>query len=236
MEEKNDYLSNEPQDVSSETENVSEKRRGIPKVIQNSVPEETGSSKWKLKVSLILIVVAAVLLVFGVRLVISQSRSENPPAVITVSTLEKIIDVSDLSTFTAIYNGVAQVANEKNPEKIDYYVSYEAKVTAGIDFKDVDVTLDEEGKHIYVTLPPVTVKPPNVDISSLEYIFLNKKANTSSVSEAAYKACEEDAKKESGEENAIMVLAQENAENIIRALIDPFVKQLDNDYELEIRW
>ena len=30
--------------------------------------------------------------------------------VITVSTLEKIIEVSELSTFTAVYNGIAQVA------------------------------------------------------------------------------------------------------------------------------
>ena len=39
--------------------------------------------------------------------------------VLTVSTLEKIIDVSELSTFTAVYNGIAQVADEENPESVD---------------------------------------------------------------------------------------------------------------------
>lgn len=47
-------------------------------------------------------------------------------------TLERIIDVSELSTFTVIYNGIAQVANEKKLELIDYY-AYVATVNAGID-------------------------------------------------------------------------------------------------------
>ena len=78
---------------------------------------------------------AAVLLavvVFTVRI----HREQKPEAeVITVSTLEKIIHVSELSTFTAVYNGIAEVKNEKKPEQIDYYVSYAARVNAGIDFQ-----------------------------------------------------------------------------------------------------
>ena len=33
--------------------------------------------------------------------------------VTVVSTLERIINVSDLSTFTAVYNGIAEVPNER---------------------------------------------------------------------------------------------------------------------------
>lgn len=47
----------------------------------------------------------------------------------------KMVDVSDMSTFEAIYNGIAEVENEADPTQIDYYVSYEAKVKAGFDLK-----------------------------------------------------------------------------------------------------
>ncbi|MBR2809345.1 MAG: DUF4230 domain-containing protein, partial [Erysipelotrichaceae bacterium] len=60
----------------------------------------------------------------------------------TVSTLHKIIDVNELSTSECVYNGVVKVTNENNPEKIDYYISYEAKVKAGIDIDKVDITMD----------------------------------------------------------------------------------------------
>lgn len=56
------------------------------------------------------------------------------------------------------------------------------------------------------------------------------------MSQAAYRACERDAKQESEGEQAIFTLARQNAENILRALITPFVEQLDEGYTLEITW
>ena len=78
--------------------------------------------------------------------------------VTVVSTLERIINVSDLSTFTAVYNGIAEVPNERNPDKVDYYVSYEARVEAGIDFSAVEISM-ENGV--------ITVDIPNVKINGL---------------------------------------------------------------------
>ena len=148
----------------------------------------------------------------------------------------KIINVSDLSTFEAIYNGIAKVANEKDPEKIDYYVSYEATIRAGIDFTQVKIEMDDEAKTIAVYLPNAQISADgvNVDITSLDYIFINKRANSSTVSQQAYKACIQDATQESRRNGAILTLADENAQNIIEALIQPFVQQLDAGYQLEI--
>lgn len=42
--------------------------------------------------------------------------------VLTVSTLSKIIEISDLSTYRTMYNGVAQAMDEKSPDKVDYYM------------------------------------------------------------------------------------------------------------------
>ena len=161
-------------------------------------------------------------------------KSQPQPEVITVSTLEKIINVSKLSTFTTIYNGIAQVMNEKKPEETDYYVSYKAKVNTGIDFEKIEISVDCEGKAINIDIPEVYITDITVDISSLDFIFYNKKANTPTVSQEALKACEEDVQRESEQQAAIFELAQQNAKNVLTALTGPIVEQLDSEYTLVI--
>lgn len=172
-----------------------------------------------------------VVLVFGI-MIFSDFNKDESAEVVTVSTLEKIINISELSTFTAVYNGVAEVMNEKNPEKTDYYVSYEAKVNAGIDLDRIEVNLNE--KTIHINIPEVYITDVNVDISSLDYIFFNDKANTSAVSEQAFKACEADVNEESSKQNAILDLAEQNAVNILKALVNPLLEQLEEEYTLVI--
>ena len=97
----------------------------------------------------VLVAAVVILAVIAVAVVLRTTGREKPqPQVLNTSTLEKIINVSELSTFTAVYNGIAEVANEKKPDQIDYYVSYEATVNAGIDFQTVGVSMDEEQKII----------------------------------------------------------------------------------------
>lgn len=194
-------------------------------------------SKQRISVKSMLYAMIAVVIVIAIvcaSLVAKNYFKKSEPEIINKNTLEKIINVNDLSTFEAVYNGIAKVANEKNPEKIDYYVSYNAKVKAGIDFEKVEITVDNEKKVIAVKLPEIKITDVNVDITSLDYIFENNKANTSTVSEQAYKKCIEDVKNESSNENAIYELAEQNAHNIIEALISPFVGQLDAEYQLQI--
>lgn len=188
------------------------------------------------KYKIILIIIAVTILfvmsiICGV--VIKQSQNKNIEPEISVSaTLEKIVKTSDLSTFEAVYNGIATVMNEKKPDKVDFHVSYEAKVKAGIDVKQIEMSINEEEKTIYITLPEITLGEPIVDISTLDYIFENEKANTEDVSAIAYKACIADVKKESDKEDAIFELAKENAQNIVKALVIPFAVQLDSEYEI----
>lgn len=180
---------------------------------------------------LVIILIIGTGIIFGSWLLDTRDDKEE---ILTVSTLKKIINISELSTFEAVYNGIAKVMNEKKPDQIDYYVSYEAKVYAGIDFEKVKITMDEEAKKITVTIPEIEITDINVDIASLDYIFLNNKANTSTVSEQAYKASIADVTNESEKEAAIYDLAEQNAMNIMKALISPFIEQLDSDYTLEI--
>ncbi len=204
--------------------------------------EKTTSSKKKAKTLPILVAAAVIAVAIFVAWSIMPKTVGKPnqePEVVTDSTLKKIINVSELSTFTAVYNGIAQVNNNEKPEQIDYYVSYEATVKAGINLDQLNINIvdseDEAGKKtIHVTIPDVYITEANVDISSLDYIFMNDKANTSTVTETAFKACEADVKAESKIEDAIFELADQNAKNTVKALVEPFIEQWGDAYALVI--
>ena len=193
--------------------------------------EQPGMKKWLL---LLAVMIIAALLCIIVFFTMSKGKEEKRE-IITVPTLEKIINVSDLSTFTAVYNGIAVVNNEKKPEKVDYYVSYEARVNAGIDVEKIAISVDNTEKIIRIELPKVHITDVDVNLASLDFIFVNDKANTPSVSAQAYKACEKDVQEESAQQNAILELAKQNAVNIVTALTRPIVEQLDSAYTLEVR-
>ena len=192
----------------------------------------------KLLVKPKVLVIAAVVILVAIAAVAvllqTSGREEPQPQVFNKSALERIINVSELSTFTAVYNGIARVANEKKPEKIDYYVSYEATVNAGIDFRAVDISINEEQKTITLKVPEAHITNQSVEMSSLEFIFLNKKADKPGVTEVAYKACEEDVRQESEQQTAFCDLAKQNAENVLKALTKPIVDQLGDGYQLVI--
>lgn len=185
---------------------------------------------------IIVVLIVVILLLNGnIKIDFFQKKTQKPePEIISKATLEKIVKVSDLSTFEATYNGIAKVQNEKKPDKIDYYVSYDAKVKAGIDFEKVDITVDKDNKIIKIKIPKTQILDVNVDIASLDYMFVDDKANTATVSEQAYKKCLEDVENESKEESAIYELADQNAHNVIEALLSPFVEQADEEYQLQI--
>jgi len=176
-----------------------------------------------------------VVLVLLVIILWPKKKEEPKEEIITKASLEKIIDISELSTFEAVHNGVAVVMNEKKQEKVDYYVSYNAKVKAGIDFDQIIIEVDNENKVISIDIPEVRITDVVVETGSMEYIFINDKANTETVSQQAYKACLADVEEESEEAEAIKELAEQNARNVMEALIKPFVMQLDDEYTIEVR-
>lgn len=190
----------------------------------------------KIIIAITIIVIVSIGMSIGVTMI---KRSISKPDIISTASLEKIINVNDLSTFEAVYNGIATVYNEEKVDKqgnkkVNYYVSYEAKVKAGIDVTEVDIDVDEENQKIIISMPEVKITDINVDITSLDYIIENKKLDTKTISQEAYNKCIEDVSNETSKEQAIYSLAQENAKNILIALIEPFVKQVNDQYVLEI--
>lgn len=181
------------------------------------------------------IAVAAVMVIIGVILLMHLNKDKGVKSIVTVSSLQKILDVSDLSTFETTYNGVAKVYREDEPGRVKYCVAYNAKVKAGIDFEKLTIEIDEEKKEIQIQLPKVEITDLNVDVGSLDYIFYDKKADNQTVLAEAYEKCVEDVEKETKNETAIKELAQQNAKNIVEALTRPFVEEFDDEYTLEIK-
>lgn len=191
-------------------------------------------SKWPKRVMTFIIFAVLVIIVTAVVVFLLQmaAKQENKPVIITASQLKKIISISNLSTYRAYYNGIARVMNDKKPDVIDYYVSYESTVDAGIDFEKIVISVDSEQKRINIVLPDVHITGLNVKAESLDYIFINKKAEEFSVSREALLACEDDVKQESELQTKIYELAKQNAKNVLTALTKPIVEQLDSDYIL----
>lgn len=183
-------------------------------------------------IALLLALVLAAALVLVV--IPSVKARKSAPKIVSQATLEKIINVSDLSTFQATYNGVAKVSNPDNPQKIDYYVSYKAHANAGIDLSQVQIQVDDQQKIISVKLPDIKITDVSVDIGSLDYIFLNMHRNTSTVSVEAYQFCINDVTEKSSSQPEIYQLAKQNAENFVEALIRPFIADFGPDYQLQI--
>ena len=131
--------------------------------------------KRRKKGKMVVFAVLIVVILAAVAIVVSRNAKKEEPEIISLTALEKMVDVSDMSTFEAIYNGIAEVENEADPTQIDYYVSYEAKVKAGFDFENLNMQVDHDRKVITVKIPEIKITDVNVDIGSLDYIFENKR-------------------------------------------------------------
>jgi len=182
------------------------------------------------------VIIAALIITVGLIIIFAGKDTDvaNEPVVVNVSTLERVINVNEFSTYTTVYNGVARAMNEKKPDKIDYYVAYEASVDAGIDFSKINIRIDDVEKIIYIMLPKVQITDVTVAFESMDFMWVNGKANTSSVSEQAYKLCIADVENESENLTVLLDLAKQNAVKTIEALTKPIIEQADSEYKLMV--
>jgi len=152
---------------------------------------------------------------------------------ISEASLEKVIEINELATVDYTYNAIATAYAENN-ETIKYNVAYEGVVNAGIDFKKIDIQLNEEEKVIKITLPPVEIQDIRVDSGTLDYIFIKDKYETETISEEALRICKADLEKRVSEEDLLKTAAKENAVESIKALFAPWIEVMDADYTVEI--
>ena len=152
---------------------------------------------------------------------------------ITKSSLEKVIKINDMSTLDYTYNSITDVKDENGKEK--YHVAYEGKVTAGIDIKKINISVDEQNKKILIVIPEAKIQSVDVNMGTMEFIFEKVKYETETVSQEAYKASLDDLEKKANSEKDLLSMAKENAVDAITALITPWVEQIDEQYTVEIK-
>ena len=189
----------------------------------------------KMKVKVLACLLGCAVIVIGGFILTKVFRSnDSRVTTVTESSLEKVLEISDLSTLDYTYNSIVDVMDEDG-KTMKYHVAYEGVVTAGIDFENVDVYVDEETKMITITLPEAVVQNVEIDMGTLEYIFEEKKYETETVSQEAYKACRADLEKKAMEEGNLLAIAKDNAVDTVNALMTPWIEQLHEEYQVEVK-
>lgn len=210
------------------------------------VKEKSQFPKWTIPVIVLLILAVVVFLIYkmfsgmdtGKKIADSINENiigtEGEVNTITESTIKDVFEISELQTADYIYNAITPVC-EEDGETVKYYVAYEGTVTAGIDFDSIDIDIDDEAKKITITVPDVAIQDAVVNAGTLEYIFKKDKYNNENVFKEAYAKCQEDLDKRAGSEDKLLTMAKENADQVIEALVSPWVEQIDPAYEIEVR-
>lgn len=185
------------------------------------------------KIILFIIIIALIVLTIS----FIRVHNENRLTITTKSSLEKIIEINKLSTIEYTYNAI--VAKYKDDEvkddNVEYYVAYNGKVTAGIDFNEVNIDVNYKEKKIYITLPNVEIHEINVDMGTLDYIYEKNTSEKDSISQEAYKLCKNDLRERAKNETELLVNANENAKSAIEALIKPWIESIDKEFQIEFK-
>ena len=170
-------------------------------------------------------------LLFGIYLLLQPAPE---PQTINDISMEEILNISELSTVSSIYKGIADVRNNTRKNDTDYYVSYKAEVLTGIDIEKIQITQNDTLKTVHITLPPVKITNVSIDPDSWEFLFINERANTADTVKAALDICKADINRECEPQNAITIyeLAEANAKKAVEALVKPILGQLKEPYEL----
>ncbi len=156
---------------------------------------------------------------------------EGKVTTITEASLQRVFETSELSTADYIYNAIA-ASYAEDETTINYYVAYEGTVKAGIDFSRIIIEIKEDEKEIYLKIPGCEIQDAIVDFGSMEYIFVDSKANSETISQEAYKLCVGDLEKRAANDSHLLQMAKENALDAVEALVVPWVEQIDADYKI----
>lgn len=205
-----------------ENENIERNKKGFIKNMRNCI-------RLLIVVAILAIIVV---IIFCMKTVVFRDK-DGQVTTISESSLERIIEIGELSTVDYTYNAIAKVYDEEGTT-VKYYVAYEGIVTAGIDFEKININVDEEQKKVRIIIPDVEIHNVNVDMGTMEYIFTKNKYETETISQEAYKICKQDLQSRVKEERDLYGMAKENAIASVRALFLPWIEQMDKGYTVEV--
>lgn len=192
-------------------------------------------SKLNIKFLIVGVIIIAVFGIFGFNKI--MNNAERQIKIYVKSTKEKVVDTNELRTVTYTYNGIAPKCKEKckndGKDNYVYYVSYKGTVTAGIDFTNLEVSVED--KKVIVTIPEPQITGQNVEVGKFKYIFRDESYNNANEINNAHKLCKDDLATKVTENENIIQTAKESAEDVIREFYEPWLEKFYPDYKLEVK-
>lgn len=188
---------------------------------------KTKNDKRKKPIGIIGLVIIAITLAM-VGLLHGNPWNKREAKILTDSYLEKVVEISALSTAKYRYAGIAQVYKDEKHKKLKCNVKYNAEVKAGIDMDDIEIHADNENKVIRVSLPDIQLKAYIVDEDPIEFMPDDVRVDLNE----AIAVCEQDALEEANNSTELKKSATENLKNTIEALLYPVLKE----YGYSIEW
>ena len=159
--------------------------------------------------------------------------SEGEVLALSEASIRKVFEISKLQAADYMYHTIAAAYGEDG-ETVTYYVAYEGRVKAGIDFAQIKIDIDEEKKIIFITIPEVEFQEITVDPGTMEFIFRDKKSESENIHSESYDLCLKDLREKIGQEEELRESAEKNIEAVVKGLIIPWIEQTGCGYEVEI--
>ena len=145
----------------------------------------------------------------------------------TESQLERVVNVSKLSSAKFSYNGIAVKKDDKGRD--EYHVKYKSTVTASFSMNDIKFSEDKDAKKIIASLPAPRIDSPVIDSSSLAFFERNPDTDLQEV----ITLCKQDALREIKADGEITTTATDNIKKTVEALTKPILEE--KGYTLEYR-
>lgn len=163
--------------------------------------------------------------IVGVIVVKKERGKEKEVQIVSSSQLEKVVQISELSTAKLTYNGIAEtyVDDEK------CYIKYNGTVKVGIDIEKIKVDMiDDEKKIVVISLPKIELQDVDVNPGTFGYIPGDVQME---IGDAA-KICRADILNEVKKNEQFFDLAKKSEKTMIEALTKPLLQ--DEGYT--IKW
>ena len=211
---------------------------------EKKIEDENQSQKVEIKVKqehkkIPLIILCIVIIIIFATIFIFRNTAGTISELKVKSSLEKVVEKSELQTATYTYNFIAKKCKKENCNlnsndinDFEMVVSCKGKVTAGIDLEKIEVEVDKENKKIVIKLPePTLSKDP--DIKSFN--ILNGDELSSSATAIAHNLCEETIIEKSKLDKNILKNAKEQSATVLEEYYKSWIKAYDDLYEVEIK-
>ena len=200
---------------------INKMQQSVDKAESNSGPRDVTANQQKKKSKLpVLLVILLLVLAGGAFAILNPAISSRLTGedYISTSQLKKAVEIEGLSSAEFVYNGIAE-KYKTGTDEVEYRVSYDATVKAGITMSDVDFDVDNKAKVIKITLPEIVPSSVSVSMDGLDYMPENPKVEVKEILEL----CEDDVKKEAEKSASFYSTAEENLKSVIEALTMPVV-------------